>query len=69
MAASKTDAAGERDATYEELYDYAESLGNGPKAAALFAEANAVEKGGKGGYIVTGDDELTFSAKRFAERN
>jgi hypothetical protein len=54
--------SGQRDATYEELYEYALSKGNSSKAANIFADNNS----DRGGYIVR-DGELSFSKERFDE--
>jgi len=51
-----------RDATYEELYEYALAKGNSEKAATQFAETNVNNPG----YVVR-NGELTFDKQRFQE--
>ena len=52
-----------RDATEEELHDFAVEKGNSEKAAAYFAETN-VERGG---YLVDANGKVQFSVERYKQ--
>jgi hypothetical protein len=61
--ATTTNPQSTRDASYDELYNFALKKGNSEKAAAIFAETND----GRGGYVVDPSGELRFDRGRFIQ--